>query len=42
MSKKEQGQTFIFIERHNKKGQKRQIFIDKNGAEVITDESKIQ
>jgi len=39
--KKEQCQTFVFIEEHNKAGQKRQILIDKNGAEVITDESKI-
>lgn len=42
MSKKEQCQTFVFIEEHNKKGQKRQILIDKDGVEVIKDESKIQ
>jgi len=39
---KEKAQTFVFIEEHNKLGQKRQILIDKNGVEVVKDESKIQ
>jgi hypothetical protein len=42
MVKKEQCQTFCFVEMHNRKHQKKQILIDKNGAEVILDESKIQ
>ena len=39
--KKEQCQTFVFIEEHNKAGQKRQILIDKSGTKVVCDESKI-
>jgi len=40
--KKERGQTFVFVEMHNKKHQKKQILIDKNGPTVVCDESKIQ
>jgi len=40
--KKEDRQTFSFAQYENKKSQKKQIIISKDGLEVIKDESKIQ
>ena len=40
--KKEEHQIFSFVEMHNKKHQKKQLLISKDGVEVIIDESKIQ